>query len=68
MATIFFLEMFPAEQTLQLLVLRGKVNRKNTNKKYDRPCQVQPILLSFWDFGSPTICYELSVLYFVGAL
>ena len=42
MATIFL-----AEQTLQLLVLRVKVNRKNTNKKYGRPCQVQPILLSF---------------------
>ena len=38
MATIF-----PPEQTLQLLVLRVKVYRKNTNKKYGRPCQVQPI-------------------------
>jgi len=35
---------FPAEQT-QLFVLMVKVNRKNTHKKYGRPCQVQPILL-----------------------
>jgi len=45
---------FPAEQT-QLFVLMVKVNRKNTHKKYGRPCQVQPILLTFWDFGSPTM-------------
>jgi len=39
----FFFAIFPAEQTLQLFVLRVKGNRKNTNKKYGRPCQVQPI-------------------------
>ena len=39
----FFFAIFPAEQTLWLLLLRVKVNRENTNEKYDRPCQVQPI-------------------------
>ena len=59
----FFSAIFPAEQILQLLVLRVKVNRKNTNKKYGRPCQVQPILLSFWDFGSLTISIWTSDLW-----
>ena len=40
---LFYIYIFPAEQTLQLLFFRVKGNRKNTNKMYGASCQVQPI-------------------------
>ena len=46
MTTIFFAS-FPAEQTSHFADLMFRLIEKNTNKKYSKPSQVQPILLSF---------------------
>jgi len=53
MATVFFARV-PVEQTTQLADLNVQINGKNTNKKYSKPCQVRPILLSFRACGSRT--------------
>ena len=49
-----FFAKFPAEQTPQLFLLNDHTNRKNTNKKYNRPCQVLPFLMAFSGSGSLT--------------
>ena len=43
----FLFAMFSEEQTSHLVNLNVQMNRKNTNKKYVGPVQVQPISLSF---------------------
>jgi len=56
---------FPAEHTSHLAGLNVQVNReKNRNKKYSKPCQVQPILLSLWACGSPTNMLSVYLLKF----
>lgn len=53
MTTIFF-SSFPAEQTSHFADLMFRLIEKNTNKKYSKPSQVQPIFVElFKACGSP---------------
>ena len=48
---------FLAEQTSHSAKLNDQSNRKNTNKKYSRTCQVQPFFVSFCGCESLTVMW-----------
>ena len=54
----FLLQGFRQSRPLISPTLNFKLIEKNANKNYSKPCQVQPILLSFWAGGFPTATRE----------